>query len=60
MIQSSVEGDPQKLQNSYPQACLPWATSIIARAGWMVWIYLSKTSFDAYSCSRFEAIWISL
>jgi uncharacterized coiled-coil protein SlyX len=32
-LQSSVEGDTQKLQNPYPQGCLPWATWIIARLG---------------------------
>ncbi|WP_334982251.1 hypothetical protein [Nostoc sp.] len=32
-IQSSVEGDTQKLQNRYPQGCLPWATRIIAPLG---------------------------
>ncbi|MEH2020973.1 hypothetical protein [Nostoc sp.] len=32
-LQCSVEGDTQKLQNPYPQGCLPWATWIIARLG---------------------------
>ncbi|MFN6530292.1 hypothetical protein [Nostoc sp. ChiSLP03a] len=32
-IQSSVEGNSQKLQNPYSQGCLPWATWIVARLG---------------------------
>jgi uncharacterized coiled-coil protein SlyX len=47
-IQPSVEGDTEKLHNPYPPGCLPWATWIIARAGWMVWISFSKTSGNAY------------
>ncbi|MDZ7963767.1 MAG: hypothetical protein RM368_02155 [Nostoc sp. DedSLP03] len=28
-IQSSVEGNTQKLQNPYPQGCLPWVISCL-------------------------------
>jgi hypothetical protein len=56
VIQSSVEGDSEKLQNPYPLGCLPWATRSKSSPGWMVWLLLSKTSGDAYPRSRFEAI----